>query len=63
MTLGCDYNPEQWPAEVWAEDVALMRAAGIGLVAINIFGWSDLEPRPGEYDFERLDRIVALLHE
>lgn len=63
ITLGCDYNPEQWPAEVWAEDVALMRAAGIGLVAINIFGWSDLEPRPGEYDFERLDRIVALLHE
>ena len=25
-------------AEVWAEDVALMRAAGINLVAINIFG-------------------------
>ena len=61
ITLGCDYNPEQWPAEVWAEDVALMRAAGIGLVAINIFGWSDLEPRPGAYDFSRLDRIVELL--
>ncbi|WP_433378102.1 beta-galactosidase [Actinoplanes sp. CA-142083] len=63
ITLGCDYNPEQWPAEVWAEDVALMRAAGIGLVAINIFGWSDLETHPGEYDFKRLDRIVELLHE
>ncbi|GAA2624951.1 beta-galactosidase [Paractinoplanes durhamensis] len=63
ITLGCDYNPEQWPAEVWAEDVALMRAAGIGLVAINIFGWSDLEPREGEYDFKQLDRIVELLHQ
>lgn len=62
ITLGCDYNPEQWPSEVWAEDVALMRAAGIDLVAINIFGWSDLEPRPGEYDFKRLDEIVELLH-
>ncbi|GIM91343.1 beta-galactosidase [Paractinoplanes toevensis] len=63
ITLGCDYNPEQWPAEVWAEDVALMRAAGINLVAINIFGWSDLEPRAGEYDFKQLDRIVELLHQ
>ncbi|MEU4236390.1 beta-galactosidase [Actinoplanes sp. NPDC026619] len=63
ITLGCDYNPEQWPAEVWAEDVALMRAAGINLVAINIFGWSDLEPRAGEYDFQQLDRIVGLLHQ
>ncbi|MEU8819750.1 beta-galactosidase [Actinoplanes sp. NPDC048796] len=63
ITLGCDYNPEQWPAEVWAEDVALMRTAGINLVAINIFGWSDLEPRAGEYDFERLDRIIGLLHD
>ena len=63
ITLGCDYNPEQWPAEVWAEDVALMRAAGIGLVAINVFGWSEIEPRPGEYDFKNLDAIVELLHE
>jgi beta-galactosidase len=62
ITLECDYNPEQWPAEVWDEDVALMRAAGIDLVAINIFGWSELEPRAGEYDFKQLDRIVELLH-
>ena len=40
--LGGADNPEQWPAEVWAEDVALMRTVGIGLVAINILGWSDL---------------------
>ncbi|XVU22880.1 beta-galactosidase [Actinoplanes sp. CA-054009] len=63
ITLGCDYNPEQWPAEVWAEDVALMKTAGISLVAVNIFGWSDLEPRSGEYDFKQLDRIVELLHQ
>ncbi|MEH1125386.1 beta-galactosidase [Micromonospora sp. CPCC 206061] len=61
--LGCDYNPEQWSPAVWREDVRLMRQAGIDLVAINIFGWSYLEPRPGEYDFDGLDRIVALLHE
>jgi beta-galactosidase len=60
--LGCDYNFEQWPPDVWQEDVALMREAGVDLVAINIFGWSNLEPRPGEYTFDSLDRIVELLH-
>jgi beta-galactosidase len=62
LVLGCDYNFEQWPEEVWHEDMALMRAAGVGLVAINVFGWSSVEPRPGEYDFAALDRIIALLH-
>jgi len=62
LVLGCDYNPEQWPESVWPTDVALMREAGVTLVAINIFGWASLEPRPGEYDFGPLDRIIALLH-
>ncbi|MDY7083811.1 MAG: beta-galactosidase [Actinomycetota bacterium] len=60
--LGCDYNYEQWSPSVWREDMALMREAGIDLVAINVFGWSALEPRPGEYDFTALDQIVELLH-
>jgi beta-galactosidase len=63
IVLGCDYNPEQWPESVWLEDVALMREAGVGLVAINIFGWAQLEPRPGQFEFEALDRIMDLLHE
>lgn len=63
IVLGCDYNPEQWPQETWLEDVALMREAGVGLVAINIFGWAHIEPRAGEFDFASLDRIMDLLHE
>jgi len=62
IAFGCDYNPEQWDPGVWAEDVVLMRKAGVDLVAINIFGWSQLEPRPGEYDFTDLDTIINLLH-
>lgn len=27
LAFGGDYNPEQWPEEVWHEDVALMREA------------------------------------
>lgn len=62
IAFGCDYNPEQWTPDVWDEDIALMGAAGVDLVAINIFGWAHLEPREGEFDFARLDDIVERLH-
>ncbi len=63
LVFGCDYNPEQWSRETWVEDVALMREAGVNLVAINIFGWSHIEPRRGEYRFDDLDTVIDLLHE
>ncbi|MFG6477222.1 beta-galactosidase [Microbacterium sp. P06] len=61
IAYGCDYNPEQWDPSVWAEDVALMTEAGVDLVAINVFGWSHIEPRQGEFDFTALDRVIDLL--
>jgi beta-galactosidase len=60
---GGDYNPEQWPEQVWAEDVALMREAGVNLVSLGVFSWSRLEPAEGVFDFGWLDRIMALLQE
>jgi beta-galactosidase len=63
IAFGCDWNPEQWDRSVWREDVALMRDAGVDLVAINVFGWSTIEPRPGEYDFRDLDEVMDLLAE
>ncbi len=62
IAFGCDYNPEQWSPEVWTEDIALMSEAGVDLVAINIFGWSHLQPRPGHFDFTALDEIIERLH-
>ncbi|MGF1470921.1 MAG: beta-galactosidase [Rubrobacteraceae bacterium] len=62
VLYGGDYNPEQWPEEVWREDVRLMRDAGVNLVSLGIFSWAKLEPRPGEYDFGWLDRIIDLLY-
>ena len=62
FAYGCDYNPQQWGPDVWIEDVRLMHEAGVDLVAINIFGWCDIEPHPGEYDFATLDTIIELLH-
>ncbi|MBX9397184.1 beta-galactosidase [Streptomyces sp. TRM72054] len=63
IAYGGDYNPEQWPEEVWAEDMRLMREAGVTMVSVGIFSWALLEPAEGEYDFSRMDKILDLLHE
>ncbi|MFC0625234.1 beta-galactosidase [Kribbella deserti] len=63
IKYGGDYNPEQWPEELWPTDIELMREAGVNLVSIGIFSWALLEPREGEYDFGWLDRLFAMLHE
>jgi len=62
LLYGGDYNPDQWPEEVWTEDVRLMQEAGVNLVSLGIFGWSRLEPAEGQYDFAWLDRVMDLLH-
>jgi beta-galactosidase len=63
MYYGGDYYPEQWPEEVWLEDVRLMKKAGVNLVSLGVFAWAKIQPREAEFDFEWLDRILALLAE
>ncbi|MFE3454478.1 beta-galactosidase [Nonomuraea sp. NPDC059194] len=62
LLFGGDYNPEQWPEEVWAEDVRLMAEAGVTMATVAVFSWSRLEPTRGAYDFGWLDRVLDLLH-
>jgi beta-galactosidase len=63
FALGGDYSPEQWPEEVWIEDVELMRRAGVNSVNLGVFSWGLIEVADGEFDFGWLDRIMDLLHE
>ncbi|GAA4799162.1 beta-galactosidase [Streptomyces ziwulingensis] len=63
LLYGADYNPEQWPREVWAEDVRLMREAGVNVVSVAIFSWARLQPGPDTWDFGWLDEIMDLLHQ
>ncbi|TMR93804.1 beta-galactosidase [Nonomuraea basaltis] len=61
LLFGGDYNPEQWPEHVWAEDVELMKAAGVNLVTVGVFSWARIEPEPGARDFGWLDRVLDLM--
>ncbi|WP_447005530.1 beta-galactosidase [Saccharothrix isguenensis] len=63
LAWGADYNPEQWPEQVWAEDIELMRRAGVNLVSVGIFSWALLEVEDGRYEFGWLDRVLDRLHE
>ena len=63
MAYGADYNPEQWPREVWKEDVRLMREAGVNIVSLAIFSWARLQPTPDSWDFAWLDEVMDLLAE
>jgi len=58
VLYGGDYNPEQWPKEIWKEDMRLLTLAGIDVVTINVFSWAALQPSENEYNFSVLDEII-----
>ena len=63
ILYGGDYNPNQWPREIWAEDMDLFKKAGINSATVNVFSWAKLQPDENTYDFSELDDIIAMLSE
>ena len=61
LLFGGDYNPEQWSADVWDEDVRLMREAGVTFVTVGIFAWAHVEPQPGTFEFAWFDDVLDRL--
>ena len=61
ILYGGDYNPNQWPKEIWQEDMRMFRDAHINSATINVFSWAKLQPSEETYDFEELDEIVKML--
>jgi beta-galactosidase len=55
---GGDYNPEQWPSEVWQEDFRLMQKAGITVATVGVFSWVSLQPSEDRFTFDWLDEIL-----
>ena len=63
ILYGGDYNPNQWPEEIWKEDMRIFRNARINSATINVFSWAKIQPSEHEYRFDELDRIVDMLSE
>ncbi|WP_206957818.1 beta-galactosidase [Trinickia acidisoli] len=61
MKVGVDYYPEHWDVALWEQDARQMQETGISIVRLAEFAWSRLEPREGEFDFDWLDRAIAVL--
>ncbi|MBD2868503.1 beta-galactosidase [Paenibacillus arenilitoris] len=62
ILYGGDYNPEQWPRDVWEEDMRLFKLAGIDIATVNVFSWARNQPDEKTYRFEWLDDVMDMLH-
>ncbi|MGB0122877.1 MAG: beta-galactosidase [Silvibacterium sp.] len=60
ILLGAAWYPEQWPESQWDPDLSLMEAAHIHVVRVGEFAWSTMEPTEGQYNFDWLERAIAL---
>ncbi|HIU77276.1 MAG TPA: beta-galactosidase [Candidatus Pelethocola excrementipullorum] len=63
ILYGGDYNPNQWPKEIWAEDMRIFKNARINSATINVFSWAKIQPSEEVYDFTVLDEMVDRLSE
>jgi beta-galactosidase len=55
---GGDYNPDQWPREIWDEDMRLLKLAHINVATLPVFSWALLQPDENHYNFGWLDDIL-----
>ena len=60
-TLGVCYYPEHWAETVWASDAKRMVDSGLSWVRIGEFSWARIEPEPGKFEWEWLDRAIETL--
>ncbi|MGX7366682.1 beta-galactosidase [Enterococcus casseliflavus] len=61
ILFGGDYNPNQWPKEIWEEDIRIFKKASINNATVNVFSWAKIQPSENCYDFEELDQIIEKL--
>lgn len=58
ILFGAAYYPEDWPESQRPEDIEMMKKAGMNVMRFGEFAWHNMEPRPGEFDFGWLHRVV-----
>jgi beta-galactosidase len=60
LTIGVYYYPEAWPEQQWARDMSNMRKLGMEFVHMGEFAWYFMEPEEGKYQFDWLEKNIAL---
>ena len=65
LVHGGDYNPDQWldRPDILAEDIRLMKKAGINSATLGVFSWSAYEPEEGDFHFEWLEEMIENLYQ
>lgn len=58
LHYGGDYNPEQWPRDVWAEDARMIGALSMDVVTLGVFDWALIQGPDESYDFGVLDEVI-----
>ena len=60
MTVGTCYYPEHWDESLWLDDLHRMLDAGITVIRMADFAWSQFERTEGVFTFDLFDRFLAL---
>lgn len=63
ILFGAAYYDEYMPCERLAEDIAMMKKAGINTVRIAESTWSTCEPQPGVFNFSHVERVLDAMEE
>ena len=60
MRIGVYYYPEQWPENQWERDLQNIKKLGFEFTHFSDFAWTYLQPNENVYDFEWLDKAIAI---
>ena len=63
MLYGAAYYHEYQPYDRLADDVRLMREAGLTVMRVGESTWASWEPEDGRFEFAAMDRVIDALHE
>ena len=58
--VGAAYYPEWWPESDWETDFRQMQEVGVNTIRAGEFAWAIFEPVPGKFEFEWMDKAIAL---
>ena len=63
LLFGAAYYDEYMPYDRLAQDVEMMKKAGINTVRIAESTWSTCEPQEGVFDFSHVERVMDAMEE